>query len=879
MERCETVLTTEREGGDGAGLASKQLDRAVAPAVRRASFVIARLCFCAFILLTSAYCLLAYIPFTFQWVISFNLVRWLPAFVKFHPYFYWLVFGMTACTLVPDVRREETRRLAAGFLLLHAAAGVGLSLHPPLSELQNDGISFIWSVVWLFPLLWLGAIDYTAKAAQIRWAGVAARDRQTLLAAVLTAVFVTTLYCGLFYVRGGNKASQSSDQMIAVGWSLVSHLFAFGLLFTLLKIISAISMKFSRGAKIEFLLCYLLAAAWCAVVIRKVVLPAIAFNNQLADLFSIVAGLSIAVFVMGLNLQQHARDDRPISRGLSFALAPLTLPGLSQASGVIVWGAVVAFFAWIVPAAIAMKDWDFLLQKLSSIAIWPICFAAFHRLSSRLTNRQYNTAIVVLIAALIFGVLKVVDTANLKIPFGNGATVDVSAALDRYSGYDVSFRMIREVSSRSPDDSLYDYLREYTNILPATRVAPVQVNLVDSLKRTTDERPNIFIFVVDSLRRDYLSPYNKEVGFTPNIQRFAQESVVMENAFTRYGGTALSEPAIWAGAMLLHKQYVLPFYPMNSLQKLLDTDEYQSFISMDPILKELLRPAASIVELDKRSDGHDFDFCWSLKELEKNVDERQSDAPVFAYTQPWNVHTHVIAVEGRTVAGGEEFPGFWAPYASRVKYMDACLGEFLDYLKTRRLYDNSVVILTSDHGDSLGEDGRWGHSYWVYPEIMRIPLIIHLPPKLASRLRWDASGVAFSTDITPSLYYLLGHKPIVANRLFGRPLFVATEQEQREYLRDSYVIASSYGAAYGVLSGNGRWLFVADGVKDKDQFFDLSDEGKGKLDHFTSATRAAQQQLIREYIGSINEFYNLREKPHTAGALDMGRQARPASDE
>ena len=876
MERCETVLTT------GLGSVSKGLDQAVEPVAGRALFVIARFCFCAFILVTSAYCLLAYIPFTYQWVISFNLVSWLPGFVKFHPYLYWLVLGMVAATLAPELRRENTRRLTAGFLLLNAAAGVALTLRPLLSELQNDGLSFIWSMAWLFPLLWLGAIDYTAKAREIRWTAVAGHDRQMLLAAGFTAVFVSVLYCGLFYVRfvsSASEPSQSSGQIIAIGWSLASHLFAFGLLFAALKIINAIAKRFPRGAKVEFLLCHLLAAVWCAVVIRKVILPAIAFNNRLADLFSLVAGLSIAVFIMGLNLRQPARGDGKVSGGLGFALAPLTLPGLSRTSGVIMWGAVVALFAWAVPAAVAMKDWDFLLQKLSAIAIWPLSFAAFHRLASRATNRQYNTAVVVLIAASIFGVYKLVDSAKLNIPFFAGATADVSAALERYSAYDVSFRVIREVSSQSPDDSLYEYLREYTNILPSTRVAPVQVSLVESLKRTEDDRPNIFIFVVDSLRRDYLSPYNKAVGFTPNIERFAQESVVMENAFTRYGGTALSEPAIWAGAMLLHKQYVLPFYPMNSLQKLLDTDEYQSFISMDPILKELLRPSASIEELDKRPDTHNFDFCWSLKELEKRIDERQTSRPVFAYTQPWNIHTHVIAVEGRTVAGGEEFPGFWAPYASRVKYMDACLGEFVAYLKARGLYDNSVVILTSDHGDALGEDGRWGHSYWVYPEIMKIPLIVHLPPRLQSRLTWDAKSVAFSTDITPSLYYLLGHKPIVANRLFGRPLFVAAEQEQREYLQDSYVVASSYGAAYGVVSGNGRWLFVADGVKDRDHFFDLTDESKGRLDHFTSATRAEQQQLIRDYIGAINEFYNFKEKPHAAGAVDMGRQARPPGDE
>ena len=100
--------------------------------------------------------------------------------------------------------------------------------------------------------------------------------------------------------------------------------------------------------------------------------------------------------------------------------------------------------------------------------------------------------------------------------------------------------------------------------MASVRVDPVDINLVSGLKRTTSRRPNIFIFVVDSLRQDYLSPYNKNVTFTPQIDSFAHESVVMANAFTPYGGTVLAQPSIWTGTMQIHKQYVEPFYPMNA---------------------------------------------------------------------------------------------------------------------------------------------------------------------------------------------------------------------------------------------------------------------------------------------------------------------------
>lgn len=882
METCPTMFVSDYENPR---VDSPDNPAAVEVTSRRVLLVISRVSFCVFMLVTSAYCLLAYIPFTYKWVISFNLIGWLPAFVKFHAYLYWFVFALLAASLSPELKRSGmrsgTKRMVAGFLLLHIGLGIGLLISPVLAGIQNDGISFIWSLAWLFPVLWLGAIDYTSGVGRIEWAAAADQDKQMLLAAGLTPIFLTVLYALSLHFRSVGETDKHlgiSAQVVGAAASLASHLFFFALLFALLKLINSIAKRSSKGSKVEFVLCHLLAVVATSLIIRRVILPAIAFNNQLANLFSILTGLSIVVFSMALSVRLRQQKAEPVRSGLQLALSAITVPGLSSAGGCALWMAAAALFAWVVPALVAMKDWDFLLQELSAILIWPLSFAAFYKLASRFKARQYNLGVVVMITASIF--LLYGNSSQLKRLLSKQDSSDVTESLERYSALDVSFKAVREICSTPSNDSdLYEYLREYTNILPATHVEPVAINLVDRLERTDGDKPNIFVFVIDSLRQDYLSPYNKSVSFTPNIGEFARDSAVMENVFTSYGGTALSEPAIWAGAMLLHKQYVLPFYPMNSLQRLLDIDEYQSFISVDPILGEILRPSPSIVEMDKRPDGHNFDFCRSLAELEQKIDERKSSRPVFAYSQPWNIHTHVIAVEGRTVTPGEEYPGFWAPYASRVKYMDSCFGEFLDYLKNRGLYDNSIIILSSDHGDALGEDGRWGHSFWLYPEIIKTPLIIHLPPKLRERMVYDSKTVAFSTDITPSLYYLLGHRPIVKNSLFGKPLFTLTEQERNEYARDSYVLTSSYGAVYGVLSENGRWLYLADAVRDKDYSYDLKGDNGAGPSHFTSAIRTHQQEIIRQYIVSLNQYYNLKDKPVTAGAFDMGRQGRAANEQ
>jgi arylsulfatase A-like enzyme len=186
--------------------------------------------------------------------------------------------------------------------------------------------------------------------------------------------------------------------------------------------------------------------------------------------------------------------------------------------------------------------------------------------------------------------------------------------------------------------------------------------------------------------------------------------------------------------------------------------------------------------------------------------------------------------------------------------MDAAFGGFLDFLKRRGLYEKSIVILTSDHGDSLGEEGRWGHAYTLYPEVVRIPLVVHLPPDLRATVKCDPDVVALTTDITPSLYYLLGHRPLRRHPLFGMPLFTVTPQERARDPHAAYLLASSYGAVYGILDNNGRRLDVADGVNYRSYEFELGALGAVSRS-VGESFRRSQDESIRSAILAINLFY------------------------
>jgi arylsulfatase A-like enzyme len=202
--------------------------------------------------------------------------------------------------------------------------------------------------------------------------------------------------------------------------------------------------------------------------------------------------------------------------------------------------------------------------------------------------------------------------------------------------------------------------------------------------------------------------------------------------------------------------------------------------------------------------------------------------------------------------------GFNNDLAYKVHRVDECLGAFFRLLRTKGLYDDSIIILTSDHGDATGEFGRNGHSTHLYPQVMRVPLMIHLPAYLRGRFVYDQYRVATLTDITPTLYYLLGHTPILANPIFGRPLLTSTQGELDAYSRRSVLLASDVRAAYGMLADNGRYLYVTYDSPAESLLYDLKEDPEGAHDILTPAEKQEYDRIIIRRLEEVRSFYGFR---------------------
>jgi arylsulfatase A-like enzyme len=174
------------------------------------------------------------------------------------------------------------------------------------------------------------------------------------------------------------------------------------------------------------------------------------------------------------------------------------------------------------------------------------------------------------------------------------------------------------------------------------------------------------------------------------------------------------------------------------------------------------------------------------------------------------------------------------------------------------MYDNSIIIVTSDHGDATGEFGRSSHSTSIWPEIMQVPLIVHLPPKMREHLVYDDTRISTLTDITPTLYYLLGHRPIAHNPLYGRPLFAETREELDRYPRRDLLLASDVRAVYGILTGDGRYLYTTYDSPAQSYLFDLAADPNAEHNILTPALKQRYDVEIIEHLHLIGDFYGYK---------------------
>src|SRR5947209_10344560 len=82
------------------------------------------------------------------------------------------------------------------------------------------------------------------------------------------------------------------------------------------------------------------------------------------------------------------------------------------------------------------------------------------------------------------------------------------------------------------------------------------------------------------------------------------------------------------------------------------------------------------------------------------------------------------------------------PYDGEIAFADSQVGRLIEFLKNKGLYQNTLIILSGDHGESLGEHGEKTHGFFIYNATLHVPLIIHLPGASSPRVVGNLTSLA-----------------------------------------------------------------------------------------------------------------------------------------
>ncbi|MFA5138598.1 MAG: sulfatase-like hydrolase/transferase [Elusimicrobiota bacterium] len=651
------------------------------------------------------------------------------------------------------VLARRQRRL---FLPVSAAIGLFFIIRP-LSGSGND----VWSLAAAF-LAWVPLLASGSLPGPERF-------RIGTRGALICALSVFALHSGAFLVAHGPRGA-----LAALSWSLLLHAVMFLSLSAGLELLALLPVRVTR----------VLLWLGTALAMDKLLLEPVGVMGPAGILLSLWSTAALCMTARRITASRRA------------SLALLAL-------------------AFLVACLLPRFDWGRMFRTLWALLTWVgACSLASSRepeqrraILKGAAPQGNGVPLTLRRRAPVLAALGL-SWAALLAAWLLGPASGLGLCLSRHADLEPSFGLARRVFSPAASRAeLFALLRRHTHLPKAARIAPQGVALADKI--VPGPRPDIFVFVLDSLRQDHVGAYNPEARFTPSLDAFAKENIVFKKAFAVYAGTGLSQPSLWSGSLLPHKQPMQPFREADNLSRLLVG--YRRWMSMDVYLREILEPSSTDADLDRGAIG-DYKFCRTLRELEERVPDLGKDGPVFVYTRPEDLHIGIINRENRSWSGKNRFPGFYAPYAERVEAMDSCFGRFIAKLKASGRYGNSVIVVTSDHGDSLGEDALWGHAYSLNPNVLRIPLILHVPPSMKS-LPWDTDSPAYLTDVTPTLYALLGQEHLREGPLLGRPLFLRKGRPQ--------LAACSYGPVYGLIDERGRRLYVLDGVDYSSRCYDL----------------------------------------------------------
>jgi membrane-anchored protein YejM (alkaline phosphatase superfamily) len=312
------------------------------------------------------------------------------------------------------------------------------------------------------------------------------------------------------------------------------------------------------------------------------------------------------------------------------------------------------------------------------------------------------------------------------------------------------------------------------------------------------EKFNIIIIALDSLKYSIL---NKEIA--PNLTNFQKDSLVFTQHYSGGNSTRFGIFSLMYG---LNPTYWFSFLNANQRPILFDVlKKYQYEIDIFSSTNTNWPEFRKTCYVDIQSSIHDKFEGVPWKKDEQNtasflerIDRYREDKSYFSfvfldaphgYSYPAS-HNKYNAVNGdinymAISKGSDELMTTVKRYKNAVYYNDMLFGKMIAKLKEKKMYDNSLIIFTSDHGQEFFEQGNFGHNTSFSKGQVHIPFVIKLPKSLQHKGLGKSinSYLTSHQDVVPSLLSLLGVKNEPKKYSNGKNFFSNTFK--RDYIFSS----------------------------------------------------------------------------------------------
>ncbi|MBZ5722349.1 MAG: sulfatase-like hydrolase/transferase [Acidobacteriia bacterium] len=241
-------------------------------------------------------------------------------------------------------------------------------------------------------------------------------------------------------------------------------------------------------------------------------------------------------------------------------------------------------------------------------------------------------------------------------------------------------------------------------------------------------KPNVVLITLDSTRADRMGFLGSHGKLTPNLDALARDSVVFERAYAQAPLTVVSHATILSGTYpQTHKvtEFAaplagsLPYLPDLLHGKGYHTAAFVGAMALDP--KNGGAPG-----FDRGFDVYDAGFHLPQKGEGRYQSVARRGDQVVARALAW------MAANSRGpfflwVHLNDAHAPYGASYDAGVRATDAAVGKLVAALRAQKLYDDTVITVAADHGESLGAHGEDTHGVFLYDETIHVPLVVKLP--------------------------------------------------------------------------------------------------------------------------------------------------------